>query len=267
MISAIRKSDIPGLNSLPPEDWKFDYEDFLNCFIADDFFYGFIMTQDDKIIGTGNVLIKGEIAWLANIIVLEAYRGRGLGFQITQFLVDFSIEKGCKTQLLIATQLGEHVYRKIGFRKITAYQCFDSTESKAHQLPDAIRLLALSDYDMVCAMDFQANGEDRSHLIKKFYPSGFGYFNADHELLGCYLPDFGRGLVLSKVETAGIELLKLKHAEKDRRTMLPIENKVGIKFLAQAGLSKGSRASKMVLGEERSWHPDYIYSYGSGYCG
>ena len=129
--------------------------------------------------------------------------------------------------------------------------------------------ILLKDFDLenVCKLDEDANGENRTHLIGKFFENGFGYFNSDNELLGFFLPQFGRGLVVSRSEQAGVELLKLKHSKKGRRTMLPVENLHGISFLENNGLKKGDKCSRMVLGKENNWNPNYIYSYGSGYCG
>lgn len=267
MIKEVRKSDIEGLNNLPPVDWNFDYETFLRNFINDDFFYAFIQIEGNRIVGTGNILLKGKIGWLANIMVDKNHRGKGLGLEMTKFLVDFLADKECETQLLIATELGEAVYKKIGFSKMTEYQCFDSVVDVDYTFTSSIRGLEKSDLKSVYKLDQDVNGEDRTHLIDKFYENGFGYFNSDNELLGFFLPGFGRGLVLSRDERAGIELLKLKHSKKGKRTLLPIENQNGINLLENKGLKKGAKSSRMILGKENKWNPKHIYSYGSGYCG
>ena len=267
MIRELKESEIQGLNNLPPADWKFDYEEFLMDYIKDDFFYAFVMLQNDEIIGTGNVFLKNKIGWLANIIVTEKYRGKGLGSKMTKFLVDFLDEKGCETQLLIATELGEPVYQKIGFKKITDYLCFDSEQDYDLNYSNSIRELKHSDLDSLYTLDTEANGENRAHLIVKYYKTGLGYFNSNNEMQGFYLPDFGRGLIISKEKEAGIELLKIKHSRKGRRTLLPIDNREGIDFFENNGLKKGDKCSKMILGKENKWNPEHIYSYGSGYCG
>jgi len=267
MIRELAASDISGLNNLPPTNWKFDYETFVKRFMADDFFHAFVIIQGEHVVGTGNVIIKEKVGWLANIIVDEDYRGKGLGYKMTKFLVAFLNDKGCETQLLIATELGEAVYKKIGFRKITEYLCFDSEVDLDFNYTKSIRELKNSDLESIYKLDSDANGENRTHLIDKFYRNGFGYFNNDNELLGFFLPDFGRGLVLSRDNQAGIELLKLKHSKKGKRTLLPIDNQNGINLLERNGLRKGEKCSKMILGKENKWNPKYIYSYGSGYCG
>lgn len=267
MIRELAASDISGLNSLPPTNWKFDYEAFVKCFIADDFFHAFVIIQDEQVVGTGNVILKEKVGWLANIIVAGDYRGKGLGYKMTKFLVDFLNDRGCETQLLIATELGAAVYKKLGFRNITEYLCFDSEVALDFKYTKSIRELKNSDLESVYQLDSDANGENRTHLIDKFYRDGLGFFNNANELLGFFLPDFGRGLVLSRDKQAGIELLKLKHSKKGKRTLLPIDNQDGVNLLEGSGMRKGEKCTKMILGKENKWNPKYIYSYGSGYCG
>lgn len=252
---------------LPPSDWNYDYERFIENYLKDDFFYAFIMVQDDEIIGTGNVFFKGKIGWLANIIIDEKFRGQGLGFKMTQFLVDFLSNMKCETQLLLATELGEPVYRKIGFRKITDYQCFDTDIGYDLIAANSIRKLEYPELEKIYKLDQKANGENRAHLIDKYFDTGLGYFDNNDELLGFYLPDFAQGLVLSTNRKAGNELLKLKHSKKGRRTLLPVENSDGIKFLEDIGITKGDKCARMILGKENNWNPKYIFSYGGGYCG
>ena len=267
MIRKLKKSEILGLNNLPPPDWKYDYENFLTRYINEDFFQAFVMIQDGKIIGTGNVLVNGKIGWLANIIITEKYRGQGLGFQMTKHLVDTLSDKECETQLLIATALGTAVYQKVGFKKVTAYCCFDSKIAHDFTPTNAIRSLKKADRKSVYQLDQDANGENRTHLMGKHCATGQGYFDTANQLLGFYLPDFGRGLVIAKEEKAGIELLKLKHSKSGMRTLLPKDNQAGINFLEKYDLRKGDQCSRMVLGIENNWNPKFIYSYGSGYCG
>lgn len=267
MIRELKENEINGLNVISPIDWKFDYEDFLRLYYREDYFKAFLIIQDDSIIGTGNVFLKDKIGWLANIIVDEKYRKKGFGFKMTKFLVDYLSNKGCETQLLIATELGEAVYQKNGFTKIADYQCYDSETAFDFKYSKSIRFLKSTDLEQVCELDFIANDEDRKHLIKKYYKSGLGYFNKQDVLVGFYLPEFGRGLVLSTTESAGLELLKIKHSKKGRRSLLPLENKIGIDFLDSIGLKKGMKSSRMILGKENLWKPAYIYSYGSGFCG
>ena len=267
MIKKLKESDISGLNKLPPVEWKSNYEGFLMDYFNEDFFHAFVILEGDEIVGTGNVLIQGKVGWLANIIVKQEYRGKGLGSKMTSHLVDFLKQKGCKTQLLIATDLGKWVYEKLGFKSITTYESFSSLKSQLYHPSKSIKKINPSDITAVCELDTVVNGEDRSHLIYKNFKEAVGYFNQSGQLEGYYLPFFGRGLVIATQQEVGLELLKLKHAEVGRKTLVPVENKAGIKWLKDMGLVRGERCTKMVLGKENNWKPHHVYSYGSGFCG
>ena len=267
MIRELQESDISELNKLKPDDWEFDFEQFVLSYFSDEFYYAFVLLQEKRIVGTGNVFLKGKIGWLANIIIDKKYRGKGLGFEMTKFLVRFMKEQGCETQLLIATKEGESVYKKAGFKKISEYLCFDFKLEAENVISKSVRNLLLTDLEDICSLDYEANDEDRRHLIEKHFETGFGYFNSDNKLLGIYLPDFGRGLVLAKSNKVGLEFLKIKHSKIGQRTLIPIENIAGIKFLESLADKVGVTASRMILGNENNWNPIFIYSYGGGYCG
>ncbi len=267
MIRPLLPTDIKGLNNLSPPEWNQDYEAFLTGFYPEDFFHAFVLLENEKIIGTGNVLVQGGVGWLANIIVSKDHREKGLGFQMTRFLVDFLDKNNCRTKLLLATELGQYVYEKLGFITTTHYRSFNKVTPQGFDPPANIQSLAISDLDKVLRLDRAINGENRIHLISRYYKTGFGYFNQQQELLGCYLPDFGRGLVIAINPEVGIALLKLKHAKKDRTSLLPMENKAGIQFFEKNNFTEGSALARMVLGNENDWNPQNIYSYGSGYCG
>ena len=77
------------------------------------------MTTDNKIVGLGNSIIFKNTAWLAHIIVGTDYRNRGVGFQIVDRLLTELRDKSIDSVLLIATEPGEPVYKKAGFRLIS----------------------------------------------------------------------------------------------------------------------------------------------------
>jgi len=54
----------------------------------------------------------------------------GIGYQLTQHIVDYLHREGCKTQLLIASEMGAGLYQKLGFRTVNEYLFF-----KGEQLP------------------------------------------------------------------------------------------------------------------------------------
>ena len=163
--------------------------------------------------------------------------------------------------------MGERVYQKLGFRRTTTYQGYQSETDTNYNMCRNVRPLIQSDLENVLKVDKEINGEDREHFLINNYKSGFGYFDNMGELIGLYLPDFGRGLVLAKNQDAGVELLKIKHSEKGRTSYIPIENKAAIDFFINRNFNRLENFSRMSLSNDSKWNPKYIYSYGSGYSG
>ena len=265
MIRALQSSDISGLNSFPPSEWDFDFESFLMKFMKKDYFQAFVMYKEDKIVAVGNVLVNDNIGWLGNIIIHKQYRGTGLGSEMTKFLVDYLLEKGCNSILLIATELGKSVYKKIGFEEICDYCYFEAVADVDILTTKSIRQLVEEDVNDVLELDKAATGEKRKYLIEAFVSTGFGFFR-DEMLVGFYLPDYGRGLIVSEDTDAGLALLSMKHAKKGSRSLLPIDNKEATDFLLKSGNIQGDKCTKMILGQTPAWFPEHIFAIGSGFC-
>ena len=168
MIKPIHPSDISGLNRLSPPEWKMDYEAFLRGFIKAPFFYGFFYVQDGQPVSTGNVLIKDGVGWLANIIVDKDHRNQGLGYQMPHFLLDILEQHQCTTKLLLATELGSYVYKKLGFIKTTHYRSFVSITDQVIKIPNEFQKLKITDLPKVYQLDQTINGENRIHLLSQF---------------------------------------------------------------------------------------------------
>ena len=114
-------TDSEILASLFPEDWHFNFINFVNQHSRRKYFKGFTLFDENKPIGFGCLFIFKYKAWLGNIVIDKNYRGEGFGTQITQKLIEVGWNFGCKTQNLIATDLGKPVYEKLGFKKELNY--------------------------------------------------------------------------------------------------------------------------------------------------
>jgi GNAT superfamily N-acetyltransferase len=265
-ISLLKMEDIPLIKDFPPSDWKFNYQQFLNLHLGQSYFYPVVYRCAGEIIGTGNAIINGAIGWLANIIVSESHRNRGIGTVITQHLMDYLKAKKCTTQLLIATELGEPVYRKLGFRKISTY-CFFRIETPLEAQDDHHLLKAKkTDIREILNIDRQILADDRAYLITRCYENGWIY-KKNERLIGYYLPNMGRGPVVATDTEAGLLLLRLKHSEAERRTAVPEENREAIAYMHKTGFEHFNDCARMILGREVPWQPNRIFSYSHGYCG
>ena len=120
-IKQILESEIPQLQNFPPEDWNLDLPRLFSFHFGYPYFYPIVAEVENKIIGCGIAILHGNVSWLGTIIVLPEYRRQGIGKEITSHLIQHCKDRGCITQLLTASEMGEPVYRKLGFTTSATY--------------------------------------------------------------------------------------------------------------------------------------------------
>jgi putative acetyltransferase len=106
-----------------------EFEDLVN--IQDSYFNNggtfLVLVDQGKVIGSGAIRkFDGEICELMRLFFLKEYRGKGLGFKITQQLLAFAKEQGYKKIRLDVyyPELQKQaiaLYKKLGFYEIPAY--------------------------------------------------------------------------------------------------------------------------------------------------
>lgn len=115
IIREFELNDIEQVRHLQPKGWD-DIKHFFRFFHEQSFCHPVVAIVNHKIVGVANGILNSGTGWLSHIIVDHDYRRRGIGYQLTEHIMEFLSSYGCKTQLLIATELGEPVYRKFGFK-------------------------------------------------------------------------------------------------------------------------------------------------------
>ncbi len=76
-------------------------------------------------VATAEVCLSRDAAGLYSVATLAAYRGRGLGGAMTDYVLRQAEQRGAAVAVLQASSDGERVYRRLGFRSIgrfTEYQ-------------------------------------------------------------------------------------------------------------------------------------------------
>lgn len=160
------------------------------------------------------------------------------------------------------------LYEKLGLPKSTYYYFYNKPQLSLRINSNNLRSIQETDYEQIFNLDKEISGENRKSMIQNLSTKGWPYFDKDeNDLLGYFLPNVGEGVICAKDETAGIELLKIKHCQKNGRAVLPVENKSGRKFLEEHGFKLVNKAPRMVLGEEIHWKPDLIFSRIGGFYG
>jgi len=267
-IREYKKSDLPILTKIFPTNWNFDFEKFVFQFCDKKFYKGFTLLVNKNVVGFGNIMIFGKHAWLGNIVVEENYRNQGFGKNITNYLIDWGNKNRVETFNLIATELGEFVYRKLGFENEIIYDFYETSEqNKKYEINYQIKKAGLIDLPNIIELNYSVTGERRNKLIECFLPSCKLIFDKDLNLKAFFIEDLGDGFIVSDEPSFGIEFLKYKLNLNGKSITIPENNIHAKEFLTHNGFKKYKSAQKMILGKSYNWKPECVYSRASGYCG
>jgi GNAT superfamily N-acetyltransferase len=263
-IEQLNPADISELIKFQPSDWP-DIIPFFRFYHEASFCQPVKDVINKKIIGVGTVIYHKNTAWLAHIIVHPDYRCRGIGTDITRALITSAQSVGYRTILLIASEMGVPVYRKLGFETVTEYFIFRGGKMPK-DLPARHKTIPFNDSyaDRILALDYMASGEDRSKLIIPHLTSSLLFCHVN-TLSGFYLPTLGEGLIVADRPEAGLVLLGMKN--NTDRIVMPAGNKQAIGFLTDSGFSMSLKGTRMLLGAKINWQPEMIYSRIGGNLG
>ncbi len=265
MFKSIVYEDLPEIQKLQPIDWP-DILPYIRFYIESPFCFPVKVLKDNRIVGIGASIVHSNTAWLAHIIVSPEYRNHGVGNSIVEELLSGLSGKKCKSILLIATKLGEPVYKKKGFRIVTDYLFFKrDAPTKFHTFSNEIIPFGEKYTQQIFALDKKITGEDRRILFINHIADSL-LFVKGNKVLGFYLPGLGEGPIIADEIGAGIELMRFKYAEIDK-AVLPAENIQGTEFLIENGFKDVSKGYRMILGEDIHWHPEKIFSRIGGNFG
>ena len=264
IIQALKDDDLPAITNIQPEGWP-PVIHSISFYCSSPFCFPLKATIDGKLVGTGTAIIFGQTAWLAHIIVHKDYRNSGIGSAITQSLVTLIRQTPCGTILLIATALGEPIYRKSGFEVQEQYVFMDdgalpATLNSSHILP----------YDpsfrkQVLELDVKVSGERREVLLAAHWENALMWID-DGTLYGYFLPTLGEGLIVATHPVAAEELMRSRYGT-NKMFCLPESNESGVAFLANHGYKVYRKASRMILGKKIAWNGNNIYSRIGGNLG
>lgn len=263
-IETLEHGDLPLIAALQPEGW--DIISTIESYLTIDFCFPIKVTIENRIAGIGTTIIHNDVAWLAHIIVHPDFRNRGIGKFITESLVEIAKANHCDTIYLIATELGEPIYKKIGFEAETEYLSFKGEKiNEASSKTENIVAIQSDFVQQISILDRKVSGEDRMFHLEPFLEGGFVYVKNDN-ILGYYLPSFGDGLIIANNHTAGIELMMLRLTTRDF-AVFPQENVHATALMHQHHFAVFRTQKRMRLGQKRDWVPTNIYNRIGGNLG
>ena len=257
-------ADIDLIKDLQPEGWP-DIFQHLWFYTAHSFCHPFKFITGARIAGIGTAIFHNEVAWLAHIIVYPQFRNKGIGSEITKFLMDFSFKNGIKTINLIATDLGFPVYEKCGFEIDTEYNFYKDISSSKLSISKKVRKANRKELNEILKLDRSISGEDRSLYIKSNTNNIYLYL-VENKIEGVYFPDWGEGLIIADTPEAGAALMNVRLQHHDK-AVLPEENITGNQHLQHLGVLPFRKAKRMTMGEKIIWHPEKMYNRIGGNIG
>lgn len=278
LIRECTHDDVSSLQHLQPEGWD-DIVRYFRFYCETPFCYPVAAVAGGGIIGVGCGIFNNGSGWVAHIIVSPEHRGKGIGAALTRFVMGRLTVKGCRTLLLIATESGEPLYWKLGFRAVGRYRFFrgprlepgpDSGRIDPLEAAEGSRIGPLEGPDAasVLELDSSMTGEDRRRMLDGHLHGGFVYRDGSSGgVRGFFLPSLGEGVIVARDGEAGIGLLRLKHGFGPARTVLPEENEVGAAYLIGHDFEQYNVASRMEIGDAIRWRPDMIFSRVGGHYG
>ncbi len=153
----MRLKDRAGWNQTPA-DWR-RYLELQpdGCFVA---------CANGAPVGTTTTCIFGRVAWVAMVLVDEAYRGQGIGRALMDHALAFLDRQGVRSVRLDATALGRPLYEKLGFETEYTLHRYEGVLPPGEAAKE-VEPLDPGDLDDVLALDRSITHTDRQKLLRR----------------------------------------------------------------------------------------------------
>jgi GNAT superfamily N-acetyltransferase len=216
-----------------------------------------VALNDARIVGCGGATVLGPAGaprsgWVHNIIVRPEARGTGLGTALTEAAIGWLRERRVPTVLLLATDLGQPIYERLGFHADIRYAGIEAPVADRPIVPPArVRRADGRDVPEIIRLDTDATGEDRSSLLQSVAGAGW-VVEDDAGLDGFHLPcSWGQGPSVARTPGAGralIELCRTLHGPGPARFGIPETNADALAHLDAMGAAPNRFVTRMWLG-------------------
>ncbi|HEX8121713.1 MAG TPA: GNAT family N-acetyltransferase [Solirubrobacteraceae bacterium] len=189
-------------------------------------------TGRGRLVGGACTASFGETGWIGALGVLPRARRRGVGDLLTRACVDWLTERGARTSLLYATEMGRRVYERAGFVAEAPARAWRGTPPGPTFGPSgAARRLRPSDREAILALDRAASGEDRSAVLDQL-PALLGLaLERDDGTLAAFALNtpWGAGpAVVAADHDAGIAMLRALVMEPQPLTLTVPDDNIGV---------------------------------------
>lgn len=126
---------------------------------------GFVAEWNGLPVATTVAVTFGEVAWIAMVLVDEAYRGRGIARKLMSEAIAWLDERRVTSIRLDATPLGRTVYERLGFRSQFELHRWDGVVQSDSDAPVALTFQSLP--SQVFPLDAEVTSTARQKLLSR----------------------------------------------------------------------------------------------------
>ncbi len=230
---------------------------------------------DGRRLGSAVATINGPVAWIGTIWVVPDRRREGIGERLTEAVLDVAGDAGCRTSVLVATDVGRPLYEKLGFELQTSIVVLEAPGTGADaggvaagdgQADPRVRPFRPDDLEAMARLDRAATGEDRRHLLLPFAtPASATVFDDPADGIGGFVvrAPWGGGATIAPDPDVASALLEARRrrTSPDRHVRAGVlaENASGLERLGRRGLDRGLAGAAPVRGAPLVWQPEAIW--------
>jgi GNAT superfamily N-acetyltransferase len=251
--AAMELSSQAGWNQTP-DDWRMLIQlDSKGCFGVE---------VGGQLVATTTLLCYGRLlAWVGMVLTRTEWRGRGFARNLLATALARADQLGIATVKLDATEQGQPVYKKVGFRgEQPVERWFRESPSQTGQQTASEKPLNKTSLDM----DSEAFGADRSHLLRVL-----GTRSTISSTTGAYL--FSRsgrvsdyiGPCVAKNREAAQRLIEARIRNSSAKSWfwdVISQNREAASLAQELGFKPQRHLLRMVRGKELSGNDSLIYA-------
>ncbi|WP_166179363.1 GNAT family N-acetyltransferase [Rubrobacter tropicus] len=272
LMRAMTSEDVPTAAAVGAEVGWPGRERRFGFFVGHPFCEAVAAEAGGEVVGIGFGTRNGAVGWIGLVCVRPAYQGSGIGAAITERVAKLMEERGCRTLILTATEMGRRVYERLGFSTETHYRGFAGPGLEPGPLPPGLRRMRPEDLPSVCDLDRRMTGEDRGHLLRALAGPGWVVEGEDGRVRGYYLPvPWGGGPLITPDPTVAKALTRLARTlvgpDETARFWITEMNGACLGLMEEMGFQAVRRLPRMARGEPLPWRPESLwglFSLGKG---
>jgi predicted N-acetyltransferase YhbS len=217
-----------------------------------------VAERDGRPVGGVCCASFGATGWIGALGVLPEARRRGAGEALTRAACDRLRERGARTVLLYATDMGRPLYERLGFEHEGTVTAWRGTAG-SRRADVTLRAVREDDRTAIRTLDRAATGEDRSAVLDALHPlSGLLAERSGEPAGWAVTSPWGAGVaVCAADEPAGVALTAAAARGPGTSTMVvPDANIAASDALEHWGFSPTAAGARMRLGPPVAWRPE-----------